>query len=264
MANNNEQPDSEISTPIGVLVMIVCVIFDILSLIPFVGDIEDIPGGIILVLNIAMGAGAFLCVTQGVVMTLKAIPFLQEVPLWTPAWAFVWFAKAHPSKITDKALQVATEASAVEGGGAAGEIGEAGAAAEGAAAGAEAAEGAAAGTGAAAKEGGAIEGGAQAEGRAGEAGQEAEGGGPGGLEEEGGDAMGDLQEDLLEPESDEKEPSAPGPYQGDNIAQPDESEEDEPSGGAVPSPAPAPKPEPGRKNNVVEFPGQPDQLDMAA
>jgi hypothetical protein len=62
--------------------------------------------------------------------------------------------------------------------------------------------------------------------------------------------MGNLQEDLLAPKHDEEAPSAPGPYQGDNIIQfPKPNEEEEPKKEKSPS-TPTPK----QEDSVIEFP----------
>jgi hypothetical protein len=204
---DNEQSEPEISTVIWVLVFIVCIIFDILSLIPGVGDIEDIPGAVVFVLNLALGAGGVPLTIQGIVMVGKAIPGLQELPLWTGG-ASVAFAAEKISALKP-ALKVTQEVGAVEGG-EIGEMGEAGAAAEGVAAGTEEAGSVAAQTG----EAGAAEAGKTAP-SSGESSQEKPEKTPESEGENWGDAVGDLQQNLLEPAPEEESPPAPGPYQED-------------------------------------------------
>jgi hypothetical protein len=217
------QPKSNISTTTWVLVFIVCVLFDLLSLIPFVGDIEDVPAGVILVLNLVLGVGAVILIVQGIVMVLKAIPVVQEFPLWTIGAIAAFIAEKIPA--LKPVVQVAEKYTELESGGA-GAAGKAGAAAEGAAAktGAAGAEGVATQAGGAATAGvqNAESGGAgtqrtaqtaPATGEAPE--QKPTGGGSTALNEVGGNAMGNLQEELLEPPQNNIEPSAPTPFQND-------------------------------------------------
>lgn len=158
------EPEEKISFVVGILGTIIAVTLDLLSLIPFVGDIEEVPAGVILFLNIISGMGTTVLAAQGTAMLLKAIPVVQELPLWTIAWGMTWYMENHPSRLT-AAIETVGKLEALAEGGAANEAGaatEGAEMAEGAAtatqeagAVAEAAEGAAtgAGTGAAEAEG---------------------------------------------------------------------------------------------------------------
>jgi len=139
-----QQPEPKIGIVSGIFGLLIAVALDIISLIPGGGDVEDIPMGIVFVLNWVFGGlGGALLAVQGLVMVLKAIPIVQELPLWTPAWCYTWYTLDHPS-IASAALEKVGQAEAVVEGG---EIGEAGALAEEAGA----AEGAAASAAAAAE-----------------------------------------------------------------------------------------------------------------
>ncbi len=136
MDEDQAQPEPKISIVVGILGTTIAVFLDLLSLVPFVGDVEEIPAGMILIANVIFGMGSVVLITQGVVMLLKAIPVVQEFPLWTPAWLFIWFIENHPSELTSKVDRAAAIAGALEG-----EVGGVeGAAAEGAATVAETAE----------------------------------------------------------------------------------------------------------------------------
>ena len=188
--------EEKISVVIGVLGTIFFIIFDLLSLIPFVGDLEDILGAIIMVIGFVSDAGPVLLATQGIVMFVKAIPALQEIPAWTPAWLFIWYAENHPSAATSTVLKAAQTEAAMEEGGAESEGAEGLGAAEEAGEATEAGEGAAAAEGATTEGGAVAENGAEAENagaseiEAGESGEAAENeAGNGSGEDEGADKL---------------------------------------------------------------------------
>jgi hypothetical protein len=227
---DNEQSEPEISITIWVLVFIVCILFDAASLIPGVGDIEDIPALIVVTLQFSLGffstkIGKAITVVQGGVILLKAIPIIQEFPLWTIGSVVALILEKIPALKAVK--QVAEEAGKLESGGEVGELGELGAATEGAAAtGAKEAEGvgAQAGGGAAGEAQGTPgmgvenldgEAGGKASPVTGESGETPSSEEPSPLDEEGGNAMKNLGENLLEPAAEEEAPPAPGPYQED-------------------------------------------------
>jgi hypothetical protein len=105
--NDEQQSEPKISLVIGVLGTLVAIILDVLSLIPFVGDIEEIPGGVVLVLDIIFGMGNVVLITQGLAMVLKAIPIVQALPVWTIAWIVTWYVENHRSKLTTAVETVA-------------------------------------------------------------------------------------------------------------------------------------------------------------
>jgi hypothetical protein len=110
-----QQPEPKISFVVGLLGLIIALFFDALSLIPFVGDIEEAPAAVIFILNIISGMGTTVLATQGIAMVLKAIPLLQELPLWTVAWVATWYLENHPSKLTSALETVASVAAVAEG-----------------------------------------------------------------------------------------------------------------------------------------------------
>lgn len=243
MDDKTQQSKPNISVATWILVFIVCLFFDALSLIPGVGDVEDVPGAIIFLLNLIMGVGGVILMVQGVVMFLKALPFVQEIPWWTMGAITVLIAEKVP--VLKPALQVAQKATEVESGNV-GELGENAAAAKGAAT----AESAAAkggikgevGTAANGKGAETTEGAAARESGAATKGEDEASQAPSGeesspLDEEGGNAMKNLQEGLLEPAPEGKEPEAALPYQKDELQ---------------------------KKDNVVKFPEAQKEMDKAA
>jgi hypothetical protein len=109
----DEEPqasEQKISLVVGILGTLTFLCFDAVSLIPGVGDLLDVPAGIIWFLNIISGMGAAVVITQGVVLIAKAIPGLQEFPLWTPSWLFTWWMENHPSRLT-KVVETAAQLS---------------------------------------------------------------------------------------------------------------------------------------------------------
>ncbi|HVM77309.1 MAG TPA: hypothetical protein VMU07_04110 [Candidatus Paceibacterota bacterium] len=105
----------KMSLIVGILGLVTCVIMDILSLIPGVGDIEGVPGGMVFILSIIFKAGTVIVITDAVVTLLKLIPVVQEFPLWTLAWCFAWFAYNHPNRFTRRIEQAAEIAGVLEG-----------------------------------------------------------------------------------------------------------------------------------------------------
>jgi hypothetical protein len=95
-----EGPQPKISLGVGIIGTIIAILFDILSFIPIAGDIEEVPIGVILLLNFIGGVGNTVLLVQGIVMVAKVIPGVQELPLWTPAWLFMWYLENHPSSLT--------------------------------------------------------------------------------------------------------------------------------------------------------------------
>jgi len=75
-----ESPEPKIGIVVGILGTICAAILDILSFIPFVGDIEEIPAGAGLVLMLIFGAGSPVVIAFGIAMILKAFPGTQELP----------------------------------------------------------------------------------------------------------------------------------------------------------------------------------------
>ncbi len=138
-------PEPKISLVVGVLGVIIAIVLDVIGLIPFVDDVEELPAGMVLILSSIFGLSNVVLMVQAVAMVLKAIPIIQEVPFWTIAWCVTWYIEAHPSKLTAIAERAASVAGAVEGN--VGGLEEAGAAGAAEAAGAaKTAAGAAAGT----------------------------------------------------------------------------------------------------------------------
>jgi len=219
MADASEQSQPEISTAMWVLVFVVCITFDILSFIPIVGDVEDVPVAVAFILNLSLGVfksklGKAIAIVQGLVMVLKAIPIVQELPLWTIGAAIIWITEKFPA--FKPALNLVEKVGAVEGGGA-GELGEVEGVAEGAAAaGTQEAGSAAAQAGEAGAAGGVgLKEGARGESTEVPSPSSTPSEESGGIAEEGGDAIGNLQDNLLKPAPEQEAPPAPGPYQED-------------------------------------------------
>jgi hypothetical protein len=130
MDNEIDQDEPKISIVVGILATIFFILVDLICLIPGVGDVEDIFGFLGGAIGFVSDAGKELLTTLGVVMGIKAIPFLQMLPAWTCGWLFIWYATNHPSAITDTALKAAQAEASLEGGGVGGEVGELGAVSE--------------------------------------------------------------------------------------------------------------------------------------
>lgn len=139
MDDEIQKPEPKISLVVGIFGLIVCIIMDALSFIPGVGDIEDAPAIVVLILSAVFGAGSAVIGIQVAVDILKAIPVVQGLPLWTPAWLFIWWLENSNSRIAQVGQQALADAAIAEGD--VEELGEAGAeAAEGAEAATEAGE----------------------------------------------------------------------------------------------------------------------------
>jgi hypothetical protein len=234
MEDKNEKPKSDISVTTWVLALLACLIFDAISLIPLAGDAEDVPAGVVLIVSIILGVGPAINIIQGIVIFLKLFPAIQEWPWWTTGWlaAVIIELISKIVPVIKPALQVAEKAAEVKSGNV-GELKEGAAAAKGAATvesvTAESVVKGEAGTGATTAEGAGAQEGVTREGVGGdEAPQTPPGEESSPLDEEGGNAMKNLREGLLEPAPEEGEPQAALPYQKD-----------------------APR----QKDNIVEFPG---------
>lgn len=112
MDTNEDEP--RISMVVGVFATMFFLLVDAISLIPGVGDIESLLSTAGIVIGLVSNVGATIISTWSIVTVAKFIPGLQEVPLWTPAWWFVWYAENHPSSVANVALQTAQEAAAAE------------------------------------------------------------------------------------------------------------------------------------------------------
>jgi hypothetical protein len=114
---DEEGSEQKISIVIGVLGTFIFMVLDLISLIPGVGDLEDIPGVIGFIVGLVTNAGPAVSTTLGMVIVIKAIPGLQDIPAWTIGWWAVWFATNHQNPATRLALKAAEEASSAEHGG---------------------------------------------------------------------------------------------------------------------------------------------------
>ena len=115
MDDELEEGEEKISVVLGVLGTLFFIVVDLVSLIPFVGDVESIISTLGMVVGfLSGGLGASVMAAWSVVTIAKYIPIVQELPLWTPTWLFVWYAMNHPSGVAGKALEVAQTASSVE------------------------------------------------------------------------------------------------------------------------------------------------------
>lgn len=224
MENESENAQPKIGIVVGILGLLACLAMDAASLIPGVGDVEEFPAGLVFVVQMVLKMPSSVLLAQGVAMILKAIPVIQELPLWTIAWIIAWIVSNLPGKLGKVAVQAIETAAEAKGGGTgaisgevegvAGEVSsgvqgmERGAGAEGLAGGPrglESGEGMP-NTGRPAQEEGMT---ADAGGQP--SGEEASSA----LDEVGGNPMENLQQDLLERKEEPKEPQAATPYQGD-------------------------------------------------
>jgi hypothetical protein len=170
-----KKPEAKIHLPLAVFIGLCVILLDVIDLIPFAGDITDVPSlGVNFYLYSIGVSGVMFLVAE----VLDLFPVLQEFPTRTIAWiATVLFEWLAPAKL-EKAVEKTGEMAEGKEGAAAGGVGEA-AVVEGAQ-GAEAAEaGEAAATNAA---------------------QEAEGAAGGEVAEESGTAEGRSQDEGSERE----------------------------------------------------------------
>ena len=217
-----QKPEPKISLVIGIFGVIACMVLDLISfLVPGAGDVEAVPSGIVFFLNLIFGVGGAALIVQGLVTIAKAIPLVQALPLWTPAWFYVWYSTNHPSKITEKINKVAVAEEVLEGGGAEG----AGAAGEAAEAAGEAAE--AAGEAAEAAEAAGEAAGEAAE-AAGEAAGEAAASASGETAEGASQASANKENENTKPSETSTERDRTQKESGENPSLPDDSQGSEP------------------------------------
>lgn len=115
MDDELEEDEERISFVLGVFGTLIFAVVDLISLIPFAGDIESIVSTIGIVLGfVSGGLGGAVMAVWSVVTIAKYIPIIQEIPLWTPGWLFVWYAMNHPSGASGKALKIAQTAASIE------------------------------------------------------------------------------------------------------------------------------------------------------
>ncbi len=115
MDEESQEPQSKISIVIWMVGFIVAIVFDVLSLIPLVGDIEEVPAGAVFVLNAIFGVQNAILIAQGAAMAIKAIPVVQWLPAWTGGVAFAWYIEHSSSKLASKIEEGAAIAGALEG-----------------------------------------------------------------------------------------------------------------------------------------------------
>jgi hypothetical protein len=213
----DQKPQHQIDFMMGVMVLVVCIIADLLSLIPFVGDALDVIAAIVGVVSMIFGVSILNLLIQGLAMVDKFFPISQEFPAWTVGWIIIWIVDRVPGG--QAVEKVGEEASNFEAGGELGEVGEVAGGTTEAAEGIEAAE-TSEGT---ARAAGGAEGAAASESAAGEAGEGSENTGGGKEDEEDpfkpreekSPIDENLKEDLFQPQSNDDAPSVPQPYQDD-------------------------------------------------
>lgn len=115
MDEQTQQPEPKISIVVGVLGTIVCLIADAISFIPIAADVEEAPMIVVLFLSVVFKLGGASIGVQVVVDIIKAIPGMQELPLWTPAWLFIWWLENSNSKIAEVGQMALTVAAVAEG-----------------------------------------------------------------------------------------------------------------------------------------------------
>ncbi len=115
---DEEDSEGKISIVVGVLGTFVFAVLDLISIIPGVGDLEDIVGVLGFIVGLATNVGPMVSTTLGMVIIIKGIPGVQSaVPAWTIGWWAVWFATNHQNTATRLALKAAREAGSAEQGG---------------------------------------------------------------------------------------------------------------------------------------------------
>jgi FtsZ-binding cell division protein ZapB len=115
MDDEFEKPEPKISLVVGIFGLLICIVLDALSFIPFVADIEEAPAILVLILSAVFGLGGPIIAIQVVTDILKAIPGVQELPLWTPTWLFVWWLENSNSKVAQLGQQAIDTAAVAEG-----------------------------------------------------------------------------------------------------------------------------------------------------
>jgi hypothetical protein len=107
---DEEEQAPQISLVVGLLATIVFIVLDIFSIVPGVGDIEDIPGVLVLIVSFVSDVGGTILTTESIAIVIKLFPFLQAVPAWTFAWLFIWYAANHPNSAVAGAVKLAAAA----------------------------------------------------------------------------------------------------------------------------------------------------------
>lgn len=114
MDDEREEGEERISIVLGVFGLLFFLVLDLISLIPFVGDVESLISTLGVIIGFVSNVGSSIMATWSIVTVAKFIPGLQEAPLWTFGWIFVWYAENHPSGIAGKTLEVAQTATSIE------------------------------------------------------------------------------------------------------------------------------------------------------
>lgn len=104
---DEEEQEPPISLVVGLLATIVFIILDLVSLIPGVGDIEDIPGVLVFIVSFVSDVGATILTTQALVVVIKLFPISQEFPAWTLGWFVVWYSANHPKSLVSAGVKLA-------------------------------------------------------------------------------------------------------------------------------------------------------------
>lgn len=106
--DEKQKPEPKIDVTLIVLGFIAFILLDIVSLIPGVGDLADVPYAISFIIAFIFGDfGAMIMGTFVVVGILKAIPIAQELPWFTIGWIITIWVDQHPSSKLAQAEKLA-------------------------------------------------------------------------------------------------------------------------------------------------------------
>ncbi len=124
--DEGQKPEPKIGEALIILGFFAFILLDIVSLIPGVGDLADVPFAISFIITFIFGDfGAVIMGTFVAVGILKAIPIAQELPWFTIGWIITIWVDRHPkSKLAkiEKAAIAMESGKGVPGAGAAGEL----------------------------------------------------------------------------------------------------------------------------------------------